>query len=79
MACSIGIGGNGCYKEKGMNKRKYEEKLEAFAACFFLMLIMFLLIVIGAVGEMLLDVADVPAYTAIEYKIDEDDDHDQFH
>ena len=56
VACSFGMGGNGCYKEKGMNKRKYEEKLEAFAACFFLMLIMFLYLV--AVGEMLLDVAD---------------------
>lgn len=65
-----------------MNERfekEYESKLEAFAACFFLMLIMLLLIVIGRVAEVLLDVPEAPAYAAIELKTNEEDQHDRFY
>lgn len=47
---------------KNFQRKKYEEKLDAFAGCVVILLIMFLLVAIGAVSEQLF--ADTPVYVA---------------
>lgn len=49
-------------------QQKHEEKLEVFTACFFIILILSLLIVISAVGDWMVDTGDLPAYLAVELK-----------